>query len=181
MRGGVPECDTVRITYMGHQSREPLNKSSARPRIRTPAHLLAFGFGAGLLPRAPGTFGTVVGIVVYALIGNLAPVWYGITVLVLFILGVRLCEITAGDLGVADHPAIVWDEIVGFQVTMFMAPPGWGYVLLGFGLFRLFDIVKPYPIKRLEKLPGGWGIMSDDILAGIYAMGVLQGVAWLAM
>jgi phosphatidylglycerophosphatase A len=162
-------------------AREPLNKSSARLRIRTPVHLLAFGFGAGLLPWAPGTFGTLVGIPVYAFIGNLAPIWYGLIVLVLFILGVRLCEIAARELGMADHPAIVWDEIVGFQVTMFMAPPGWGYLLLGFGLFRLFDIVKPYPIKRLEKLPGGWGIMSDDVLAGIYAMLVLQGAAaWLA-
>ena len=156
-------------------------KKFARPRIRTPVHLLAFGFGTGLLPRAPGTFGTLIGVPVYWLIGNLAPVWYGMIVLILFIAGIRLCEITARELAVPDHPAIVWDEIVGFQVTMFMAPPGWEYLLLGFSLFRLFDIVKPYPIRHLEKLPGGWGIMADDVLAGVYAMLVLQGAAaWLA-
>ena len=155
-------------------------KKFARPRIRTPVHLLAFGFGAGLLPRAPGTFGTLIAIPLYWLIGNLASMWYGAIVVVLFVFGIWICEITARELGVADHPAIVWDEIVGFQVTMFMAPPGWQYLLLGFGLFRLFDIVKPYPIKRLEELPGGWGIMSDDVFAGIYAMLVLQGAVWLA-
>jgi len=106
--------------------------------------------------------------------------WYSAIVVVLFVFGIWICEVTARELGVPDHPAIVWDEIVGFQVTMFMAPPGWGYLLLGFGLFRLFDIVKPYPIRRLEKLPGGWGIMADDVLAGIYAMVILQGTAWLA-
>jgi len=155
-------------------------KNSARLRLCTPIHLLAFGFGAGLLPRAPGTFGTLIGIPVYGLIANLAALWYVIVVLILFIVGVSVCEITARELGVTDHPAIVWDEIVGFQVTLFLAPAGWGYLLLGFGLFRLFDIVKPYPIKRLEKLPGGWGIMADDVLAGIYALLVLQAIAWLA-
>ncbi len=147
--------------------------------MRTPVHFLAFGFGTGLAPRAPGTVGTLAGVPIYWLLKDLAPAWYAAGVLVLFIIGVKLCEAAAREFKVKDPSAIVFDEMVGFLVALFLAPPGLGYLLLGFGLFRLFDIVKPYPIKHLERLPGGWGIMCDDVLAGVYAMVVLQAAAWL--
>ena len=93
----------------------------------------------------------------------------------LLVLGVWLCGATARALAVHDHPAIVWDEIVGYLVTMTAAPAGWVWVILGFAVFRLFDIVKPWPIRLADKrVPGGFGIMFDDVLAGLYALAVLQ-------
>ena len=101
-------------------------------------------------------------------------------ILVAFVLGVYLCERTSRDLGVHDHGGIVWDEFVGLWITLILVPPGWGWVLLGFVLFRLFDILKPQPIGWADKrVAGGFGIMIDDVLAGIYAWGVLQACYWL--
>lgn len=144
------------------------------------AHFLAFGFGAGRLPVAPGTFGTLVGILAYLLLQPLSAAVYAMAVLALFALGVWLCQVTERDLGVHDHPGIVWDEIVGYLITMFMAPAGWIWIVAGFALFRLFDIWKPFPIRQLERrIRGGFGNMLDDALAGFYALAVLQGVAYL--
>lgn len=90
--------------------------------------------------------------------------------ILLFGVGVYLCGKAASDVGVHDHPAIVWDEIAGFFITMIAVPPGWFYLLLGFVLFRLFDILKPWPIKAIDRsVHGGLGIMLDDVLAGIMA------------
>jgi len=98
----------------------------------------------------------------------------------LFLLGVWACARTERDLGVHDHPGIVWDEIVGMLVTLFLAPAGWAWLLIGFGLFRLFDIWKPYPISWLnDHVKGGWGIMLDDLAAGMAAAASLQALAWL--
>ncbi len=147
---------------------------------RDPLHLLSLGFGSGLAPSAPGTAGTVAAIPLYLLLSPLPPVHYLAAVLVLFGLGVWLCHRTAEALGVHDHPAIVIDEFVGFLITMAVAPAGWYWVLAGFVLFRLFDIVKPWPIRWIDRrVGGGFGIMLDDVLAGIYAWVVLQGVALL--
>lgn len=148
--------------------------------LRKFAHFLAFGFGAGKSPVAPGTFGTLVGIPAYLLLQSLPALAYAIMVLALFALGVWLCQMTERDLGVHDHPGIVWDEIVGYLITMFMAPNGWIWIAVGFLLFRLFDIWKPFPIRQIERrIQGGFGNMLDDALAGFYSLAVLQGMVYL--
>lgn len=144
--------------------------------IKNPIHFLALGFGSGLSPLAPGTMGTIVAVPIYLLLSfNLTQAWYAFIVLVMLAFGVWLCHQSAKELGVHDHPGIVWDEIVGYLITMFMAPAGWLWVLVGFVLFRIFDIVKPWPIKTIDrKMAGGLGIMLDDVLAAIYAWAILQ-------
>ena len=147
--------------------------------LTNPVHCLAFGFGSGLGPKAPGTFGTLMAVPIYLLLAGLSLPVYVAIIIAAFILGVYLCGKTADDLGVHDHPGIVWDEFVGFWITMIAAPAGWAWLLLGFLLFRLFDIWKPWPIKVLdEKMETGMGIMLDDVLAGIYALLIIQFLAW---
>lgn len=159
---------------MGEDKRARRLKAADLADLR---HFFALGMGAGLSPKAPGTLGTLVAVPLYLLLQGL-PLWsYLPLVLAAFLLGVWLCEVTARNLGVHDHPGIVWDEFVGYWLTMAAAPQGWQWVLLGFVLFRLFDIVKPWPIRQADRhLGGGFGIMFDDVLAGIYAWLVLQGV-----
>lgn len=143
-------------------------------------HFLAFGFGAGRIPVAPGTFGTLAAIPVYLLLMHAPWPAYAAIVLGMFALGVWLCHATERDLGVHDHPGIVWDEIVGYLITMFTAPDGWEWIVLGFVLFRLFDIWKPFPIRQLERrIQGGLGNMLDDALAGFYSLAGLQGIVYL--
>jgi len=143
--------------------------------LRHPLDFLALGFGSGLVPTAPGTAGTVVAIPVYLLLQPLPVNVYIALIAALFIAGIPVCAHTARRMGVHDHPAIVWDEIVGYLVAMTFAPPGWLWVAAGFVLFRLFDIVKPWPIAVVDrKLSGGFGIMADDLLAGVAAAAVLQ-------
>ncbi len=145
--------------------------------LRDPGHFLALGFGSGLAPRAPGTFGTLAAIPVYLLFLQLPWLGYLLATLAAFALGVYLCGRTAAALGVHDHPGIVWDEVVGYLLTMAFAPPGWLWVLLGFVLFRLFDILKPWPIRVLDRsVHGGFGIMIDDVLAGLFAALVLAAI-----
>jgi phosphatidylglycerophosphatase A len=140
-----------------------------------PLHLLAFGLGSGAAPKAPGTFGTIAAIPLYLLLNQLTQLHYLIVVLLLAGFGVWLCHVVAQDLGVHDHPGIVWDEWVGFFITMWLAPTGWGWLLLGFVLFRFFDIVKPWPIDLLDNnVPGGLGIMLDDVVAGLYSFALIQ-------
>lgn len=146
--------------------------------LANPVHLFALGWGAGLSPYAPGTCATLLAIPLYLLVADL-PLWiYLLNTVLLFAVGVWLCHVTARDLNKHDHPAIVWDEIVGYLITMTAAPRGWLWIALGFGLFRLFDIWKPWPIRRIDRsVDGGLGIMLDDGLAGIYAFIVLQAIA----
>ena len=142
---------------------------------RNPVHFLAFGFGSGAAPVAPGTFGTVVAIPIYLLMQPLTLWVYVLVTLLLTAIGVWLCHVTSRDLGVHDHSGIVWDEIVGYLITMVAAPPDWQWVIVGFVLFRLFDIVKPWPIGWVDRrVQGGLGIMLDDVLAAVYAGVVLQ-------
>ncbi len=152
--------------------------SAAEPSYSRPRrliHFLAQGFGAGRIPFAPGTFGTLAAVPIYFLFSLLTPAVYAVGVIGLFALGVWLANVTGRDLGAHDHPSIVWDEIVGFLITMFLAPPGWLWVVAGFLLFRLFDIWKPYPIRAVDqRLQNGLGCMFDDALAGIYALLVMQ-------
>ncbi len=105
----------------------------------------------------------------------LSPEIYLLLVILLFALGVWLCDRTSKDLGVHDHGGIVWDEWVGFLFTLWLAPPGFGWLVAGFILFRLFDILKPWPIGWLDRqVAGGWGIMLDDMLAGLFGFILLQ-------
>ncbi|MDN3518923.1 phosphatidylglycerophosphatase A [Aquisalimonas lutea] len=151
-----------------------------RVRWRDPVHILALGGGAGLSPWAPGTAGTLAAIPLYGLL-LLAPGWlYGVLVVAAAVAGLWICDRAARDFGVHDHPAIVWDEVTGFLVTMAAAPAGWPWVVAGFALFRLFDVVKPWPIGWLDRrVTGGLGIMADDVLAGVYAAACLAVLARL--
>ena len=143
--------------------------------LKNPLHFLALGFGSGTAPVAPGTFGTVAAIPVYLLLIQLPFVGYLISVILISVVGIYICGRTAEDWGVHDHSAIVWDEIAGFLVTMMLAPVSLISIVLGFAYFRLFDIWKPFPISWLDKkVEGGFGIMIDDILAGVFAALLLQ-------
>lgn len=147
----------------------------AKTVFSSPVHFLAFGFGSGLSPFAPGTAGTLAAIPLYLLLAPL-PLWaYLLAVLVVSAVGVWICGESSRRLGVHDYGEIVWDEFAGFLLTMTAAPAGWVWVVAGFFLFRLFDVWKPWPIRVIDRdLQGGLGIMLDDILAGIYAFLVLQ-------
>lgn len=150
-------------------------------RLRDPVILLALGFGSGLAPRAPGTAGTLVGVLAWAALLPLAGPAYLIATAAVVAIGIPICGIAARRLGVHDHPAIVWDEIAGFLVTMIAAPAGVLWVVYGFLAFRLFDVWKPWPIGWLDRrVSGGAGIMVDDVLAGLYALALLQASAWFA-
>ncbi|WP_081091514.1 phosphatidylglycerophosphatase A [Photobacterium leiognathi] len=151
-------------------------------KMRNPWHLLATGFGSGLAKYVPGTMGTLAAIPFYLLLAQLPFGWYLVAVLIAALIGVKICTITSGDMKVHDHGSIVWDEFVGFWITMAIAPTvSWQWVLTGFILFRFFDMVKPWPISWLDKhVKGGFGIMVDDILAGFMAMIALWVVGyWL--
>lgn len=143
--------------------------------FRNPIHFLAFGLGSGAVPVAPGTFGTLAAVPLYMLLNQLPLAAYALALIVSFGIGIWICDKTAKDLGVHDHGGIVWDEFVGFWITMFVAPPEWYWIVVGFLLFRFFDIVKPFPISWLDKhVKGGLGIMLDDAVAGTFAWLCLQ-------
>jgi phosphatidylglycerophosphatase A len=143
--------------------------------LRNPLHLLSLGFGSGLAPVAPGTLGTLFAIPPYLLLSQLPFTWYLLAVLLAFVAGIYLCGYTSAALGVHDHSGIVWDEFVGFWITMIAVPADWQWILAGFVLFRLFDIVKPWPVKVADaKMKSGFGIMFDDVLAALYALACLQ-------
>jgi len=143
--------------------------------LQNPIHFLSFGFGSGYMPVAPGTFGTLAAIPVFLWLSQFDTLNYVVILSVMFMAGVWFCSYTSRALGVHDHKAIVWDEIVGYLITMLMTAPSWQTVCAGFVLFRLFDIWKPWPINLLDQhVHGGLGIMLDDVLAGIYAALVLQ-------
>lgn len=147
--------------------------------LRHPLQWLAFGFGSGLLPKAPGTCGTLAAIPLYWLMQDLSPAVYGLVVAAGFLLGIYLCGMAARALDTHDHPGIVWDEMVGYWLTMFLAPAGWQWIVLGFFLFRVFDIFKPWPISWFDRrVKGGLGIMLDDVVAAAYAFACLQATAY---
>ena len=151
--------------------RQPgVRRPDRRDLFQSPANFLAFGFGAGLAPFAPGTAGTLVAIPFFLLLHPLDPLLYAAAVAAAFALGIPLCAHAAHSLNTPDHPAIVWDEMVGLWVALCFIPFSWPAVLLAFALFRLFDILKPWPINLLDRrLTGGLGIMLDDLVAGIFA------------
>ena len=153
-----------------------------RQILSDPIMLLAFGFGSGLSKYAPGTMGTLAAVPLYLLsIKTGSAVFLGIT-LFICVLGVWICSVAAKRLGVHDFSGIVWDEVAGYFVTMSFVSFSWPAVCLGFVLFRFFDIVKPWPIRWLDRyISGGMGIMLDDIVAGVVAGGILFGMEHWAM
>ncbi|REL30203.1 phosphatidylglycerophosphatase A family protein [Thalassotalea euphylliae] len=148
-----------------------MTKSVTQFKLSDPVQFLALGFGSGLAPKAPGTFGTLAAIPLYLLMANyLTTNAYLIVTSLVSLAGIWICDKAAKSVNVHDHPAIVWDEIAGFLITMLFVPLSLTNVVLGFLLFRIFDIVKPWPISIADKkVHGGLGIMLDDILAGAIA------------
>ena len=140
-----------------------------------PAHLIALGFGAGLMPRAPGTAGTLLAwLLGYLLSQALAPGQFIVLIGALFVLGIWACRVTGQSLGASDHGAMVWDEMVAFLLVLAVVPPEAAWQAAGFVLFRIMDIGKPPPIRWLERRHrGGFGVMVDDVLAAGYALVVL--------
>ncbi|MFK7854994.1 MAG: phosphatidylglycerophosphatase A [Granulosicoccus sp.] len=142
--------------------------------IASPANFFALGAGLGVAPKAPGTVGTVLGIPLLFLMPQ-SLFAYLLVVLVLFAFGVWCCDRCAKSLGVHDHPGIVWDEVVGYLLTMVAMPRTALWVLAGFVVFRIFDVLKPWPISWVDKrIHGGLGIMLDDILAAVFSVIVMQ-------
>ncbi len=153
---------------------------TSRQVFGDPVHFLAFGFGAGLAPVAPGTFGTLVAVPIELLLRPLALGARIGVVVAICLIGIWLCGESARRLDAHDHPGIVWDEIAGYLLAMLAAPAGWPWIVTGFLLFRLFDIVKPWPIRELDHgIGGGAGIMLDDIVAGLFAGALLLAARWL--
>jgi phosphatidylglycerophosphatase A len=148
-----------------------------------PFFFVAFGFGSGLIPRAPGTWGSLVGLVIYILavqLGGLGPVFFGAILAISLIAGIFVCDRVARELGVHDHGGIVWDEITGIWLVLVALPVGWYWPLIAFALFRLFDILKPWPIRWIDtKVQGGLGIMLDDVAAAIPAWLIIQMANWI--
>ncbi len=152
-------------------SKETRINPSFRELLTQPVHLFAFGFGSGLSPVAPGTVGTLVAIPIYLLLSTFSLLAYFLVLVFITIWAVWVAGKSARLLNTHDHGGIVIDEICGFLVTMLLAPPGWTWIVVGFVLFRLFDILKPWPINALDRrVKGGLGIVLDDLMAGIYAL-----------
>ena len=140
-----------------------------------PVYFFAFGFGSGLMPIAPGTWGTLAAIPIYLLFASTPWEVYLLFTVIAFILGVMVSDKVSRDLGVNDYSGIVCDEVVGYLLTMFLAPISITWMVVGFCLFRLFDIWKPQPIRYVDKhIHGGMGIMLDDVLAAIPAWVIMQ-------
>ena len=144
-----------------------------RQVARDPVHWLAFGFGAGLMPFAPGTWGSLPGILLWYLVPREPLLQLGVAA-ALLAAGIWICGESARRIGVHDHGGIVWDEIAGMYLTLLVVPAEPVWVLAAFGLFRLADIWKPWPIRDLDhSLHGGLGIMLDDVIAALYAGSIL--------
>lgn len=138
-------------------------------------HFLALGFGSGLAPVMPGTFGTIAALPLVFVLPLMPVIGQIFLILVLTLIGIRICDIASRDMQVHDHSAIVWDEVVGMLITMLAVPLTAINLLVGFVIFRCFDIIKPWPIRYCDKhVHGGFGIMLDDVLAGIFSLICMQ-------
>src|SRR5210317_975000 len=156
------------------QADEARDSNLTQIALKTPSGLLAFGFGSGLSPFAPGTMGTLVAIPFLFALKALGETGFWIALLVLFLLGIFICERVSRSLGVHDHGGIVWDEMLGYWLSAAFIPLQWHWLLAAFLLFRFFDIVKPWPIRQLDqKVSGGFGIMIDDVVAALFTILVL--------
>ena len=145
--------------------------------FRSPIHVLAFGFGTGISPVAPGTLGTLAAVPIVWALSELPATLCVVVVFVFAVAGVHICQVAADTLGTHDHPGIVWDEMVGLMVTLLFVPFSWTALAAGVVLFRIFDIWKPWPIRYVDnKIHGGLGIMLDDLIAAVFAGLVLRGI-----
>jgi phosphatidylglycerophosphatase A len=141
--------------------------------------ILATAGGAGYAPFAPGTVGSAVGLVVYALTWRWPASWQIALVAVISIVGVWASDVAARHFGRPDPGPIVIDEVAGQLLTLLLTGAGWLGALGGFFLFRALDIVKPWPARQFESLPGGWGVMADDLMAALYGLLLMHTVGWL--
>ncbi|HDV5794898.1 TPA: phosphatidylglycerophosphatase A [Legionella pneumophila] len=157
-----------------------MNQVNLANRVwQDPVYFIAFGFGSGLMSIAPGTWGTLAAIPLYLLMINAHWSIYLLWTALAFALGVWVSDRVTEDLGVHDYKGIVWDEVVGYLLTMFLAPKGISWMLIGFILFRIFDIWKPQPICMIDqRVHGGLGIMLDDVLAAVPAWCIMQILVW---
>jgi phosphatidylglycerophosphatase A len=142
---------------------------------KNPWHFIAFGFGTGTIPVAPGTFGTLIAIPFYLFLTAYSPTTYIILTIAISVFSIWLCNKVSQEINVHDHQGMCIDEIVGYLVTMIGAPYGWRWILLGFVLFRIFDIWKPWPIRQVDaQVTGGLGMILDDVLAGVYSLIIIH-------
>jgi len=143
-----------------------------------PLPFIAFGLGSGTIPFAPGTFGTLICVPFYLALQPISTLSYCLITLFVIFASIWICGKVSRDINIQDHQGMCLDEVPGFFVTMIHAPQGWQWVLLGFALFRLFDIWKPWPIRYVDKnIHGGFGMIFDDVLAGVYAFVIMQIIA----
>jgi phosphatidylglycerophosphatase A len=138
------------------------------------ALFIAQGAYSGRAPIAPGTAGTVVGVLLYLLMKDLGTLAYSAVCAAVIAVGTWAAGRVDRMFGTKDNRTIVIDEIAGYLIAMLLVPATWQYMTAAFFLFRAFDIIKPFPLRRLESLPGGWGVMLDDLGAGVYTNVVLQ-------
>lgn len=150
------------------------NTPTFKQLLANPVQMLAFGFGSGLAKKAPGTMGTLAALPMYYALMQFSVEAYLVILVLVSVSGIWICGKAAEQIGVHDHGGIVWDEIAGYLLTMYWVAFSWQNMLLGFVLFRLFDILKPWPINWLDRyVEGGFGIMVDDLLAGLMAAACL--------
>lgn len=167
------------------RAKKNLGTAQRRALLATPAGWLACGFGSGLTPVAQGTFGSLAALLPWLLLRELPLFAYALVLLVGFAIGVWACDVAGRALGVDDHRSLVWDEFIGLWIALIpllvpaLQPAGgfpWWMMAVGFGLFRLFDVWKPWPIRWMDRhLKGGLGVMVDDVVAGVFAGVVLGG------
>jgi len=169
--------DGSRDAGFGHQTPNPQSRVPS-PESRIPALLLSTALGVGYIPFAPGTFGSAAGLLLWALLPP-SPGVQAFTIVALFVLGSWSGSVAERHFGRADPGQVVIDEVMGMLITLFMNPVEWHGAFGGFLLFRLFDVIKPYPSNRLELLHGGIGVMADDGMAAVYANLALRAVLWL--
>ena len=155
-----------------------------RPDLRfllsSPAAFLALGGGTGLVPKVPGTAGSLLAIPLVLLLQLVPFPWQIAIWIALCAAGIWLCDHAGRALGEPDHPSIVWDEICGMGMVLLFAPPGWGWTVVVFVAFRFFDIAKPWPIHIIDRrMPNGLGAMGDDLLAAVYAIVAVNAAEWL--
>lgn len=157
-----------------------LTSTQRRRLLSHPAGWIATALGAGLSPKAPGTAGSLVALLPWWFLLRGLPVgWYLAVLAAGFVLGVWACSVCDRRLGMHDQGALVWDEVIGMWITLIAAPTPWWWMWVGFALFRLFDIWKPWPVRLADRrVRGGLGVMLDDVVAGVYALIVLQVIAF---